>query len=220
MASAIEEYVLPGSDSRYIDVNEINHMSKGELRFARNEIFARHGRQFKSEDLKQYFSSKSWYHGNLSQEQFDESVLNELEKTNLDLIKSMENSDSQSSSLEYLTGSLQQLGEADIINTLYTLDSGNTNMEIGEYSGTGETYINFLQGDKLIWGGTVTRYETLQNGGLGIMFVGDNYATGSSDYLSVEWKSTDSRNTPLVTYDFDTLGMSGSYSFKEKLSGN
>lgn len=220
MGSAAEEYILPGSDSRYIDVNEINHMSKEELRLARNEIFARHGRQFEAEDLKQYFSSKSWYHGNLSQEQFDESVLNEFEKTNLDLIKSMENSDSQSSSPEYLTGSSQQLGEADIINTLYISDSGNTNMEIGQYSGTGETYINFLQGDKLIWGGTVTRYETLQNGGLGIMFVGDNYATGSSDYLSVEWKSTDNRNTPLVTYDFDTLGLSGSYSFKEKLSGN
>jgi curved DNA-binding protein CbpA len=220
IASATEEYILLGSESRYIDVNEINHMSKEELCLARNEIYARHGRLYETEDLNQYFSNKSWYHGYLSQEQFDDSVLNEFEKTNLDVIKIIENAASQSDIPEYITGSSQQLGEADIINTLYTSDNGDTSMEIGQYSGTVETYINFFQGDILIWVGTVTRYETLQNGGLGIMFVGDNYVTGSSDYLSVEWKSTESRNTPVVTYSFDTLGMSGSYLFKEKLSGN
>ena len=215
-----EEYILPGSDSRYIDVNEVNQMSKEELRLARNEIYARHGRQFETDDLNQYFSNKSWYHGYLSKEQFDDSVLNEFEKANLGLIKSIENTETQSGTPEYLTGNSKQLGEADIINTLYISDRGSTDMEIGEYSGTGETYINFFQGDNLIWVGTVTRYETLQNGGLGIMFVGDNYVTGSSDYLSVEWKSSDNRNTPFVTYDFDTLGISGSYLFREKLSGN
>lgn len=46
MTAAKEEYILRGSDSRYIDVNEISHMSKAELRLARNEIYARHGRQF------------------------------------------------------------------------------------------------------------------------------------------------------------------------------
>lgn len=220
MAAATEEYILPDSDSRVIDVNEIIHMSKEELRLARNEIYARHGRQFEAKDLIQYFENQPWYNGSVPQEDFDEGVLNEFEKANLDLINSIENEDTQNGSPEYRTGSSEQLGEADIVNALYISDRGNTNMEIGEYSGTGETYISFSQGDNVIWVGTVTWYETLQNGGLGIMFVGNNYVTGSSDYLTVEWKSTESRNSPVVIYDFDTLGMSGSYSFKEKLFGN
>ena len=220
MAAATENFILPGSDSRYIDMNEINYMSKEELRLARNEIYARHGRQFEAEDLIQYFVSQPWYNGSVSPEQFDESVLNEFEKANLNLIKSIENTELQSGLPEHITGSLKQLGETDIINALYTSESGNINMEIGEYSGTGETYVNFFQGGNLIWVGTVTRYDTLQEGGLVLVFTGDNYVTGSADYLEVEWKTFGSRNSPVVAYGFDTLGISNSYSFKEKLFGN
>ncbi len=85
-----DEYILPDSNSRYMDVNEINGMSKEELRLARNEIYARHGRIFSSSDLNDYFNSMAWYVGCVSAEEFDDSVLNEYEKSNLDLIKSIE----------------------------------------------------------------------------------------------------------------------------------
>jgi len=60
-AATSGDYVLPGSDSRQYTKAELSDLSDYELFLARNEIFARHGYTFSSEDLKNYFSSKSWY---------------------------------------------------------------------------------------------------------------------------------------------------------------
>ena len=53
----------------------------------KNEIYARHGYIFGSADLNSYFQSMNWYHGYLTADQFDDSVLNEYERANLDMIK-------------------------------------------------------------------------------------------------------------------------------------
>lgn len=84
-------YILPESDSRYLSMEDLEGLDINTLRLARNEIFARHGRLFQSEDLNEYFSNQPWYHGYLSAEEFDDSVLNNYERTNLDLIRSLEN---------------------------------------------------------------------------------------------------------------------------------
>lgn len=213
------DYILPDSDTRFLNEGELSGLTKEELRLARNEIYARHGRKFESEDLNQYFSSQPWYNGYLTAEEFDDSVLNEYEKVNLDLIKSMENSSSAYEMPDYITGSETQLGEADVINSLYTADNGTT-MEIGVYSGTGETYVNFSQNGNIIWTGTSNRYQKLDNGGLAIMFTGDNYGTGDSDSITIEWSSMENKNSPLVEHDSDTISISGKYSFSYPLFGN
>ena len=115
-------------------------------------------------------------------------MLNEYEKTNLDLIKRMEDGTSVYGLPDYIVGGAGQLGEADIINCLYMSANGTT-MEIGEYSGTGETYVNFFQNDEMVWSGVVNRYQTLDDGGLVLMFEGENVRTGESDYLEVEWST-------------------------------
>lgn len=84
------DYILPESSTKYLTSADLAGLSKEELRLARNEIYARHGRHFQTEDLARYFGSKSWYHGYLSQEEFDEGVLNDIEKKNLILIKEVE----------------------------------------------------------------------------------------------------------------------------------
>lgn len=84
------DYILEGSDSRYITEKEVENLSDADRRLARNEIYARHGRIFDSADLKDYFESKSWYKGTVKPNDFDESVLNKYEKANIDLISSME----------------------------------------------------------------------------------------------------------------------------------
>ena len=84
------DYILEGSDSRYITEKEVENLSDADCRLARNEIYARHGRIFDSADLKDYFESKSWYKGTVKPNDFDESVLNKYEKANIDLISSME----------------------------------------------------------------------------------------------------------------------------------
>jgi hypothetical protein len=80
--------ILPESNKRVLSEDDIDTLPKSKLRLARNEIYGRHGYVFKSKDLQQYFSSKSWYHPNPS---FDGS-LNEVEKENVDLIKAREDS--------------------------------------------------------------------------------------------------------------------------------
>jgi hypothetical protein len=83
------EYILPGSD--YIRLTEIDiaNLTLQQLRLARNEIYARHGYIFKSEDLQSYFSQKTWYSPDPS---FDGSTLSEVEKYNVQLILSRERS--------------------------------------------------------------------------------------------------------------------------------
>ena len=81
---------MPYSDSLYYITDELMALSKEELRLARNEIYARHGRKFESEDLNAYFSAQPWYFSYLSADEFDDSVLNEYEKGNLDTIKAVE----------------------------------------------------------------------------------------------------------------------------------
>lgn len=84
------DYILDGSDSRYISEDEVQNLTSEEIRLAKNEIYARHGRIFDSEDLREYFESQSWYYGEIEPEDFDESVLNEYERANIDLLVSYE----------------------------------------------------------------------------------------------------------------------------------
>lgn len=80
------DYVLPGSDSRYIDKLELDNFSADECRLARNEIYARHGRMFTDEGLQSFFDSKEWYSGYISPDDWDENSLNEFEFHNRDVI--------------------------------------------------------------------------------------------------------------------------------------
>lgn len=87
------DYIFPDSDTQYLTASEVSSKSKADLRIARNEIMARHGRIFDSADLKEYFESKSWYHGTVSPEDFDKNLdsrLSDVELANIELIKKYE----------------------------------------------------------------------------------------------------------------------------------
>ena len=62
-------------------------LSKEELRIARNEIYAAYGRIFTSQDLIDYFNSKPWYQGTTPADQFDDSVLTQVQKDNIEMIQ-------------------------------------------------------------------------------------------------------------------------------------
>ncbi|MBQ3600515.1 MAG: YARHG domain-containing protein [Lachnospiraceae bacterium] len=84
------EYILPDSDSCYLSDSDVDWMSAEMLRLARNEIYARNGWIFESEDLRKYFNSQYWYEGLYTADEFDESWLNKYERANVELIKSYE----------------------------------------------------------------------------------------------------------------------------------
>lgn len=85
------DFVIPESDSRYLTEADLMEFSKEELRIARNEILARHGRRFKDNELQAYFDSKPWYTGYIEANDFNENILNEYESANMYFIKAFEN---------------------------------------------------------------------------------------------------------------------------------
>ena len=84
-----EEFVLPESNSRILEADELSGMTKAELRIARNEIYARYGWWFESEDLAVHFEGKAWY---TSGAFIDDIALSDVERANIDLILEMEES--------------------------------------------------------------------------------------------------------------------------------
>ncbi|MGV8983962.1 YARHG domain-containing protein [Clostridium sp.] len=82
------DYILQGSDIRYLEAGELISLNKSELSLARNEIFARHGYVFNDEVLKSFFETKGWY---IPDPSYVEQ-LSEIEKYNIDLIKYYEQS--------------------------------------------------------------------------------------------------------------------------------
>ena len=86
------EYILQNSSSRKLTKNDLKNLSKKQLRLARNEIYARHGRIFEDIELQNYFESQSWYEGTIPAEEFfDSEELNAIERKNILLIKKYEN---------------------------------------------------------------------------------------------------------------------------------
>lgn len=81
-----EEYVLKDSDSRYLNEYDIAGWSVENIRIAKNEIYARHGRIFEDEDLDEYFRSKNWYCPSVLPEDFTVDVFNEYEKKNVEYL--------------------------------------------------------------------------------------------------------------------------------------
>ncbi len=82
--------IFPDSDVRKLTEEDLKGLTAEELRIARNEIYARHGRRFKDETLQAYFDALPWYFGSVDPADFDESVLNEYERANLKFISDFE----------------------------------------------------------------------------------------------------------------------------------
>jgi hypothetical protein len=79
------DYVIPNSDTRQLQPGDLQNLSAQQLRIARNEIYARHGRIFQDPALRAYFSGKSWYRAVAGSVE-----LSPVEQTNVQLIQSFE----------------------------------------------------------------------------------------------------------------------------------
>ena len=77
----------PDARIRVLTASELSGYSKRELKLMRNEIFARHGYIFKTEDMKKYFSSKQWYEPKYNDVN---SMLTDIEQQNIGTIKQLE----------------------------------------------------------------------------------------------------------------------------------
>ena len=82
-------YILEYSNSTELTRADIDYLSQYEVKLAVYEIFARHGKIFSDQALNEYFQAFNWYRPSSD---FDDSVLNEYEKHNLDLLVSYQRS--------------------------------------------------------------------------------------------------------------------------------
>jgi len=77
----------PQGSERLLTDSDLQGISKSELRIMRNEIFARHGYIFKSDDLKEHFGNQSWYSPKYADVN---SMLTNIEQKNVRFILSYE----------------------------------------------------------------------------------------------------------------------------------
>ena len=78
---------FPQASERLLTASDLQDLSKEDLRIMRNEIFARHGYIFQTNEMKSYFQNQSWYsprHSNVN------SLLTNIEQRNITLIQRYE----------------------------------------------------------------------------------------------------------------------------------
>lgn len=67
---------------------DLKDLDKAQLRIMRNAVYARHGRTFKSVDLQSLWECYTWYKKNPN---YNDDLLTETDKYNIEIIKSYEN---------------------------------------------------------------------------------------------------------------------------------
>ena len=73
--------------ARSIGLSEIKDLSLDDLKFLRGIVFGRHGRVFKDAYIQSYLKERAWYKPDPG---FQNSMLNEMERRNLDVIREAE----------------------------------------------------------------------------------------------------------------------------------
>lgn len=86
-SSSSSDYIISDSNTREISRSELIKLTPWQLKVARNEIYARHGRPFVHKDLQCYFATKSWYKVD---DNYDISSVSYLENRNINTIQTYE----------------------------------------------------------------------------------------------------------------------------------
>ncbi len=70
--------------ARRLDQTQLRNVPLEELRLLRGIVFGRHGRIFKDRDIREYLAKRPWYKPDPN---FQNSMLNQMERRNLDIIR-------------------------------------------------------------------------------------------------------------------------------------
>jgi len=100
VSASPNDYVIYDSNTREVTKSELQSLSEWQLKVARNEIYARYGRQFEHQDLQCYFDKQPWYK---TDSNFAESDLTSIENKNIATILEYEK-EINSSYLNYDSG--------------------------------------------------------------------------------------------------------------------
>jgi hypothetical protein len=84
------DFIFYDSAIRSLSPDEIEGLSLQTLCYARNEIYARRGYVFQSQELRDYFGSRRWYYPTVPAANFSPAVFNSIETANIALLKKRE----------------------------------------------------------------------------------------------------------------------------------
>ncbi len=79
--------IFPDSSSVLIDEADARALSDEELRYAINELYARHGYIFNDEELAAYYSQFDWYEGTVKSSDFTLDMFNDIEQKNVEMLQ-------------------------------------------------------------------------------------------------------------------------------------
>ena len=101
----------PEGSTRLLSEEELENYDADELRIMRNEIFARHGYIFRTDDMSEHFASEPWYEGTIADASEVSRQFSDIEKKNVETIKAAEKKAPASSSLS--SSSSSNAGSSD-----------------------------------------------------------------------------------------------------------
>ncbi len=81
------EFVIPDSNTRYLTAEDYESLTDWELTIALNELYARHGYEFKTPEIQAHFDNCSWYEGTLGPDGFRADMFNDIELSNSRLLR-------------------------------------------------------------------------------------------------------------------------------------
>ena len=85
-----DTYIFYDSNTRYLTDSDVAGLTAQEACFAKNEIYARRGYIFQSQELRDYFGSKTWYYPTVPAQSFSDKGFNSIEIQNIALLKKYE----------------------------------------------------------------------------------------------------------------------------------
>lgn len=80
-----DDDIIPYSSEEYLSDSDVAGMTKRDMQYAANEIYARHGAEFEDSDVIRYFNAKDWYDPYQSKASAEQDF-SDVEKTNLDFL--------------------------------------------------------------------------------------------------------------------------------------
>ena len=89
--SSSGDHAISYSSSHRLTEEELKGVSNNHLQRAINEIYARHGYKFKSDDILKHFQQYSWYKPDETDMNKVSGRLNSTEKANVELMSAMMN---------------------------------------------------------------------------------------------------------------------------------
>lgn len=122
-----------------INIGELSKMSKEDLRLARNSIFAKYGRVFKSKDLREHFAGQSWYKERPSFRQSD------MSKSDIALVKLIQRWEEKTEVLWKEDVDITGNGRYENCFVLYNKNKGTYSVVVNDFS---EEFDHFWGQDK------------------------------------------------------------------------